>query len=120
MNTSLEEARALAGGITASVGAQTGVETVVCPPFPWLTEVSKLIEGSNVKLGAQNMHAESGGAYTGEVSPRMLKEFCQYVLVGQYERRIYFAEKDSDVLRKLQAVQQAERMPVPCFSVNAM
>ena len=52
-------------------------------------------QGSHVALGAQNMHAEVGGAYTGEVSPRMLKGLCQYVLVGQYERRILFAEKDA-------------------------
>ena len=97
MNTSLEEAKALAGGIATSVGAQTGVATVVCPPFPWLTEVKRVLDGTHIKLGAQNMHTEASGAYTGEVSPRMLKGLCQYVLVGQYERRIYFAEKDAIV-----------------------
>jgi len=119
MNTSLGEAKALAGAIAASVGAQTDVEIVVCPPFPWLTEVAKAIEGSNVKLGAQNMHSESGGAYTGEVSPKMLKELTQYVLVGQYERRIYFAEKDAIVRRKLQAAQQVGLIPVLCVGENA-
>jgi triosephosphate isomerase len=119
MNTSLEEAQALAGAIASSVGAQTGVEIVVCPPFPWLTEVSKLIQGTNVKLGAQNMHTESGGAYTGEVSPRMLKGLCQYVLVGQYERRIYFSEKDAIVRRKVQAAQQHGLIPVLCVGENA-
>jgi triosephosphate isomerase len=119
MNTSLEEARRLAGAIGAAVGAVEDVEVVVCPPFPWLTEVSKLIEGTNIKLGAQNAHTEASGAYTGEVSPKMLKGLCQYVLVGQYERRIYFSEKDAIVRRKLQAAQQHELLPVLCVGENA-
>lgn len=119
MNTSRAEAQALAGAIVSSVGAQTGVEVVVCPPFPWLTEVAKAIEGSNVELGAQNMHTEAGGAYTGEVSPRMLKELCQYVLVGQYERRIYFSDKDAIIRRKLQAAQQHGLIPVLCVGESA-
>jgi triosephosphate isomerase len=119
MNTSLEEAIALAGAIGTAVGAQSDVEVVVCPPFPWLTEVRKRIEGTNVKLGAQNMHTEPGGMYTGEVSPNMLKGLCTYVLVGQYERRIYFGEKDAIVRRKLQAAQQHGLMPVLCVGENA-
>lgn len=119
MNTSLEEARRLAEGIATSVGAQTGVEVAVCPPFPWLTEVARVIEGTNLKLGAQNMHPEAGGAYTGEVSATMLKGLCQYVLVGQYERRILFAEKDAIVRRKIQAAQQHGIIPVLCVGETA-
>ncbi len=119
MNTSLEEARRLAGAIGAAVGAVEDVEVVVCPPFPWLTEVGKLIEGTNLRLGAQNMHTEAGGAYTGEVSPKMLMGLCQYVLVGQYERRIYFSERDAIVRRKLQAAQQHALLPVLCVGENA-
>jgi triosephosphate isomerase len=119
MNTSLEEARALARGIVAGVASVEGVEVVVCPPFPWLTEVSKLIDGTHLQLGAQNVYSEASGAYTGEVSPRMLKGLCTYVLVGQYERRIYFSEKDAIVRRKLQSAQQHGLIPVLCVGENA-
>ncbi len=119
MNTSLEEARSLAGTIGAAVGAVEDVEVVVCPPFPWLTEVARLLEGTNIKLGAQNTHTEASGAYTGEVSPRMLKGLCTYVLVGQYERRILFSEKDAIVRRKLQAAQQHGLIPVLCVGETA-
>lgn len=119
MNTSLAEARALALAIGAAVGAQTGVEVVVCPPFPWLTEVARAIAGTNVQLGAQNVHTEPGGAYTGEVSATMLKGLCRYVLVGQYERRIYSAEKDAIVRRKIQAAQRHGLIPVLCVGENA-
>src|SRR5260221_11481754 len=76
MNTSLDEAKALVGAIASLGGAQTGVETVVCPPFPWLTEVAKILEGSRIALGAQNVHTEAGGAYTAVDSPKMLKGLC--------------------------------------------
>jgi len=119
MNTSLEEARGLARGIGAALGSVEDVEIVVCPPFPWLTEVAKILEGSRIALGAQNVHTEAGGAYTGEVSPKMLKGLCQYVLVGQYERRIYFSEKDAIIRRKVQAAQQHGLIPVLCVGENA-
>jgi len=89
------------------------------PPFPWLTDVARLLPGSAVALGAQNMHTESGGAYTGEVSPRMLKGLCRYVLVGQYERRILFSERDAIVRRKLHAAQQHGLRPILCVGEDA-
>jgi triosephosphate isomerase len=119
MNTSLEEAQGLARSIGTDLGAKGDVEVVVCPPFPWLLEVARLLQGTRIALGAQNMHSEAGGAYTGEVSPRMLKGLCQYVLVGQYERRIYFSEKDAIVRRKLQVAQQNGLLPVLCVGENA-
>lgn len=119
MNTTLVEAQVLTGAIARSVGSISDVDVVLCPPFPWLTEVARLIEGTPIVLGAQNMHTEANGAYTGEVSPRMLKGLCQYVLVGQYERRIYFSEKDAIVRRKLQAAQQHGLRPVLCIGENA-
>ena len=81
--------------------------------------MASLLEGSQVVLGAQTMHSEAGGAYTGEVSPRMLKGLCQYVLVGQYERRILFAEKDAHVRRKLQVAQQHGLKPILCIGETA-
>jgi triosephosphate isomerase len=119
MNTTQDEAQALVGSLVAALGSVADVEVVVCPPFPWLTDVARLLEGSNIALGAQTMHSEVGGAYTGEVSPRMLKGLCQYVLVGQYERRILFAEKDAHVRRKLQAAQQHGLKPILCVGETA-
>jgi triosephosphate isomerase len=119
MNTTLDEAQALAHGIVGAVDSVSDVEVVVLPPYPWLTEVAKVLQGSRIALGAQNMHAEMSGAYTGEVSPRMLKGLCSYVLVGQYERRIFFSEKDAIVRRKLQVAQQQGLLPVLCVGENA-
>ena len=120
MNTNRDEATALIQSLLPQVAPLVGsVEVVVCPPFPWLTEVARLLAGSGVGLGAQNTHTESGGAYTGEVSARMLKGLCQYVLVGQYERRILYAEKDAVVRRKLQTAQQHGLTPILCVGETA-
>jgi triosephosphate isomerase len=120
MNTTLDEAQALVRGLTAAVDSiAADLDVVVLPPYPWLVEVHRLLEGSSIRIGAQNMHAEMGGAYTGEVSPRMLRGLCQYVLVGQYERRIFFAEKDAIVRRKLQVAQQQGFLPILCVGENA-
>jgi triosephosphate isomerase (TIM) len=120
MNTTLDEAQALVQATLPRLQPLAdSVEVVICPPFPWLTDVARLIEGSAVRLGAQNMHTETGGAYTGEVSPRMLKGLCAYVLVGQYERRIFFAEKDAVVRRKLQVAQQHGLLPILCIGETA-
>jgi triosephosphate isomerase (TIM) len=120
MNTNRQEASVLARAILPLVQAHSGsVELVLMPPFPWLTEVARELEGSGVALGAQTIHAESSGAYTGEVSPRMLQGLCDYVLVGQYERRILFGEKDAIVRRKLQSAQQHGLKPILCVGENA-
>jgi triosephosphate isomerase len=120
MNTTRDEASALVGDLRPRLEKPAeSVEVVVCPPFPWLTDVARLLEGSRIALGAQNMHTEAGGAYTGEVSPRMLKGLCQYVLVGQYERRILFSDKDAIVRRKLQVAQQNGLKPILCVGENA-
>ena len=89
------------------------------PPFPWLTDVAAIVNGSQLKLAAQNMHTEVGGAYTGEVSPRMLKGLCEYVLVGQYERRILFGDKEAIVRRKVQSAQEQGLKPILCVGENA-
>lgn len=120
MNTSRQDATDLARSVVAAVSAcGDEVEVVLLPPFPWLTDVARILEGSTVALGAQNMHAEAGGAYTGEVSPRMLKGLCRYALIGQYERRILFSERDAIVRRKLYAAQQHGLQPILCVGENA-
>jgi triosephosphate isomerase (TIM) len=119
MNTTRAEAEALVRALLPALAQIADVEVVVCPPFPWLTDIAGLLESTPVGLGAQNMHPEPSGAFTGEVSPRMLKGLCQYVLVGQYERRIFFGEKDALVRRKLQVAQQHGLRPILCVGENA-
>ncbi len=118
MNTSREEAAALAHALVSSVTTRD-VEVVICPPFPWLTEVAAAVANSGLAMGAQNMHTETGGAYTGEVSPRMLKGLCEFVLVGQYERRILFGDKEAIVRRKVQVAQQNGLKPILCVGEDA-
>ncbi len=120
MNTSREEASALARALAADIASDAAsVEVVVCPPFPWLTEVAAALEGTPIAMAAQNMHTEPGGAYTGEVSPRMLRGLCRYVLVGQYERRILFGDKEAIVRRKVQVAQENGMRPIVCVGENA-
>ncbi len=115
MNTTLDDANRLVAALLPGLRELTSsVDIVVCPPAPWLVEVFRKLDGSGVSLGAQNVHYADGGAFTGEVSPRMLKGLCQYVLVGQYERRIYFDEKDGIVKRKLLAALQHGLKPILC------
>ena len=120
MNTTREEATALIQSLLPQVAPLAGsVEIVVCPPFPWLTDLARLVAGNGITLGAQNLHTETSGAYTGEVSGRMLKGLCRYVLVGQYERRILYSEKDAIVRRKLHAARQHGLTPILCVGENA-
>ncbi|HEY0582482.1 MAG TPA: triose-phosphate isomerase [Chloroflexota bacterium] len=120
MNTTQDEADALVRALRDPLSElASAVDVVVCPPYPWLVDAARVLQGSPIGLGAQNMHTEASGAYTGEVSPRMLKGLCQWVLVGQYERRIYFNDKDAIVRRKLQVAQQHGLRPILCVGENA-
>ncbi|HDZ25440.1 hypothetical protein LCGC14_0866210 [marine sediment metagenome] len=91
-------------------------ELVVIPPYTMLNEVKKVIEGSNIQLGAQNIFWEEKGAFTGEVSPPMLKDAgCQYVTVGHSERRQYFGETNETVNKKIKAALAHELTPIMCI-----
>lgn len=82
----------------------SSLEIVICPPFTALAVVAEVIKGSNIALAAQNMHWDNQGAFTGEISPIMLKELgCQYVVLGHSERRQYFGETDEQVNKKVVA-----------------
>jgi len=115
MNTTVEEAVALVTEMLPSLNQLDGVEKVVCPPFVSLTEVGGLIRGSSVKLGAQNLYFEEKGAYTGEVSPLMLADICEFVIIGHSERRQYFNETNEIVNRKIQAALKINLKPILCI-----
>lgn len=95
-------------------------EVVVCPPFPLLSVAAELLEGSTLRLGAQNLHAAAEGAYTGEVSGAMLREAgCSYVIVGHSERRRAHAETDADVVAKAAAALREGLRPIICVGEDA-
>ena len=114
MNTTVAEAVALAAAVRDGAASASGVELVLCPPFVSLAAVSDAVKGSAVKVGAQNMHFEDSGAFTGEVSPGMLQGLCDYVIVGHSERRQMFAETDETVNNKVKAAQAAGLKPIMC------
>ena len=114
MNTTVEEARRLARELVGPLDAVQGVEKVVCPPFISLEVVSRVLQGSSVRLGAQNMYHLEKGAFTGEVSPSMLAGICQYVILGHSERRQHFGETDQMVNLKVKAAFEAGLRPILC------
>lgn len=96
------------------------VEIVVCPPFPYIATVADALHGSAVVLGAQNVYTETEGAYTGEVSPAMLKDCgCTHVIVGHSERRALFAETNTLVATKVIAALDAGLTPIVCVGETA-
>lgn len=114
MNKTLNEGIELVGEIK-DITNDTDVEVVVCAPFVLLNDIKKEIEGSKLKLGAQNMHWEENGAFTGEISPIMLKDIgVDYVIIGHSERRQYFNETDENVNKKVKAAIKHDIKPIIC------
>lgn len=114
MNTTIEEAVALVRDMLGGLQDIEGAEKVVCPPFVSLAAVRPVLERSSVRLGAQNMHFEEKGAFTGEVSPGMLAGLCHYVIIGHSERRQLFGETDETVNRKVKAALKFKLLPIMC------
>jgi len=114
MNNTVPEAEKLVHDMLDTLNRIEGVEKVLCPPFVSLVTLRELLKGSSVKLGAQNMYFEARGAYTGEVSPLMLRELCEFVILGHSERRRYFAETDRIVNRKIKAALENGLKPILC------
>jgi len=118
MNTTLEESvklvKAIAGGLPHSLP----LEVVVCPPFISLAAVKSALDASPVMTGAQNMYCEDKGAFTGEISPLMLKGLCRYVILGHSERRAFFKEADELISRKIKSALQHGFQPILCVGEN--
>jgi len=118
MNKTIGEAVSLVREMQPGLNGVPGVEKVLCPPFTALAAVKELLEPTAIKLGAQGMHWEEKGAYTGEISPLMLKGLCQYVILGHSERRQYFGETDEGVNKKIKAALAHSLTPIVCVGEN--
>ena len=116
MHKTIPEAIDLVTALREEREVQEMAELVVIPPFTALSEISKAIKGSQIRLGAQNMYWEEKGAFTGEIAPGMLKDAgCQYVVIGHSERRQYFGETDETVNKKIKAALTHGLIPIMCI-----
>ena len=115
MNTTVGEAVELVNEMRKELDTVDGVDKVICPPFVSLAVVRELIKGSSIMLGAQNMYFEEKGAYTGEISPVMLADLCEFVIIGHSERRQYFNETGEIINKKVQAALKVGLKPILCI-----
>jgi triosephosphate isomerase (TIM) len=115
MHGSRASNRALLEALAGQLGRGSTVEVAVCPPYPYLEQVSALLAGTSIAWGAQNISEHAQGAYTGEVSAAMIKEFgCRYAIVGHSERRQLYGESDAQVAAKFAAARAAGITPILC------
>ncbi|MDP1579593.1 MAG: triose-phosphate isomerase [Candidatus Didemnitutus sp.] len=115
MNKSAGDGAALAKELLEAIGRETAVDVVLCPPFTALESVGHALEGQALKLGAQNMHPERNGAFTGEISAEMLRTlYVSHVILGHSERRQFFGDTDAFVNQKVLAALAHELRPILC------
>jgi len=114
MNTTVREAVKLASAVREALASFSGGDVVLCPPFVSLEAVKRALEGSSIGLGAQNMHPEPKGAYTGEISYAMLTDLCDFVILGHSERRRILGESNEFINLKVKAAFQAGLRPILC------
>jgi triosephosphate isomerase (TIM) len=115
MNKTTVEAIELADGLKEALADVDSMDLAVCPPATALGVVSDVLAGSNLMVGAQNMHWETSGAYTGEISPAMVQGLATHVIIGHSERRQYFGETDETVNKKLKAALAQGLTPIVCI-----
>ena len=115
MNTTVAEARDLARTLVRTLDKINGVDKLLCPPSISLVAVHETVHGSSLKIGAQNMHNEDKGAFTGEISPLMLQGLCDYVILGHSERRHVFGEDDQLINLKVKAARNSNLVPILCI-----
>jgi triosephosphate isomerase len=115
MNTTVSEAIELVNQMRPELDRIDNVEKVICPPFVSLAAIKELLEGSTIKLGAQNLYFEEKGAYTGEISPPMVADLCDFVIIGHSERRQYFNETMEVADKKVQAAFKVGLTPILCI-----
>jgi len=118
MNTTLNEGVKLVQELLSDLNQIDLVEKVVCPPFISLAAVKEILSGSSVKVGAQNLYYADKGAFTGEISPVMLKDLCEYVIIGHSERRQYFGEKGDLLSKKVIAAMKHQLKSILCVGEN--
>lgn len=114
MHMTVEEALALVKELCPGLAEYQSVDSVICPPFTALAGVAKLLEETSISLGAQNLFWEEQGAYTGEISPLMVAELADHVIIGHSERRAYFQDSDEAVNKKIKAALGAGLKPILC------
>jgi triosephosphate isomerase len=114
MNKTVAEAIELVDAMFPRINGISDVERLVCPPFTAICSVWQKLKDSDVRIGAQNLYWEDGGAFTGAISPLMLKEFCSYVIIGHSERRAYFGETDETVNRRVKAALHYDMRAIVC------
>jgi triosephosphate isomerase len=118
MHKTIAEATDLVRAMRRELNEIKGVDRVVCPTFTALAAVAELLRATEIGVGAQNMYWEESGAFTGEISPLMVKELCQYVIIGHSERRQYFGETNEGVNRKAKAAFEHGLTPIICVGEN--
>ncbi len=114
MNNTISETKALVDALVADVGKITEVDMVICPSFVSLAVAKRHTDGSQIKVGAQNIYWQAAGAFTGEISPVMLKDVCDFVIIGHSERRQLFGETDKSINKKVQAALAIGLTPIVC------
>ena len=114
MNTTVNEATDLVRAMVPDLDKVKGMEKLLCPPFISLAAIKELLKGTSVKLGAQNMYFKDKGAYTGEISPVMLADLCEFVILGHSERRQLLGETDEVINKKVKTAFEFGLTPILC------
>lgn len=114
MHKTVAESVSLVKDLLPGLDGIDGVESIICPPFTALAQIADQIQGTSLHLGAQNLYWEEQGAFTGEISPIMLKELVEYVIIGHSERRAYFNDTDDNVNKKILVALNSDLNPILC------